>query len=235
MRHSIVSLAGLGLAALLWNLSTPVLCQEARPGTSSREAKLIASLRQRGATLKEKADACLELARVGSKEAIPPLAALLGDEKIAHMARYALEPIPDPAVDAALREALDRLKGRPLVGVIGSIGVRRDAQAVEPLSKLLNDTDPDVAQAAARALGSIGNPAAVTALQSALDGASAAHQRAVCEGLLRCAEALAARGQRDAALAIYERLNQPKIPQPVRDGAARKARILRQEEGLRLP
>jgi HEAT repeat protein len=234
MRLSIVSLAGLGLAALLWDLGTPVLGQEARSGANSREAKLIAVL-QSGATLKDKADACLELARVGGKDAIPPLAALLDDEKIAHMARYALEPIPDPAVDAALREALGRLKGRPLVGVIGSLGVRRDAQAVEPLSKLLNDGDADVAQAAARALGSIGNPAAVTVLQSALDTASPANQRAVCEGLLRCAEALAARGPRDAALAIYDRLNQPKIPQPVRDGAARKAHMLRQAEGLRLP
>ncbi len=62
-----------------------------------------------------------------------PLAALLGDEKLAHMARYGLEPIPDPAVDDALRDALGKLKGRPLVGVIGSIGVRRDTKAVEPL------------------------------------------------------------------------------------------------------
>ena len=124
-----------------------------------------------------------------------PLAALLGDEKLAHMARYALEPIPDPAVDDALRDALGKLKGRPLVGVIGSIGVRRDAKAVEPLARLLKDADADVAQAAARALGSIGTPAAVKALEDALAGTPAANRLAFYEGLFRCAEALSARGQ----------------------------------------
>ena len=233
MIRTIVSLAGVSLAALLWDAGAPARGQEARPAQNSREARLIAVLNS-GATLHDKAAACLELSRVGSKDSVAPLAALLGDEKLAHMARYALEPIPDPAVDAALRDAMGRLKGRPLVGVVGSIGVRRDAQAVEPLSRLLRDPDPDVAQAAARALGSIGGPAAVAALEGALDEASAANQRAFCEGLLRCAEALSARGQRDPALAIYERLNQPKLPQPVRDGAARKARMLRQEEGPRL-
>ena len=69
-----------------------------------REAELIAVL---------KSDAPRKTRRTpaaswrGSAPRIPsaPLAALLGDEKLAHMARYALEPIPDPAVDAALREA----------------------------------------------------------------------------------------------------------------------------------
>ena len=69
---------------------------------------------------------------VGTKEAVPVLAALLADEKLAHMARYALEPIPDPAVDEAFRAALGNLKGRRLVGVICSIGVRRDGQGRAP-------------------------------------------------------------------------------------------------------
>jgi HEAT repeat protein len=234
--RTIVSLAGVGLAALLmqWGAGAPASGQEARPSGNSRETQLIAVLKETDAPLKAKADACLELSRVGSKDSVAPLAALLGDEKLAHMARYALEPIPDPAVDAALRDAMGRLKGRPLVGVIGSLGVRRDAKAVEPLSRLLSDPNPEVAQAAARALGNISNPAAVEALKGALDGASADNQRAICEGLLRCAEALRARGLRDVALTIYDRLNQPRMPQPIRDGAARKARVLRQEAGPRL-
>ncbi len=125
-----------------------------------------------------------ELARIGTKDSVAPLAALLGDEKLAHMARYALEPIPDPAVDDALRDALGKLKGRPLVGVIGSIGVRRDIKAVEPLCKLLKDTDADVAQAAARALGSFGTPAAAKALEDALAGHSSRQSTRVLRGLV---------------------------------------------------
>ncbi len=62
----------------------------------------------------------------------------------------------DPSVDDALRDALGKLKGRLLVGVIGSLGVRRDGRAVEPLSKMLANPDAVVARAAARALGKIG-------------------------------------------------------------------------------
>ena len=90
---------------------------------------------------------------------------------------------------------------------------------------------PTWSQAAARALGSMGTAAAVKALEDALAGAPAANQQAFYEGLFRCAEALSARGQPTAALAIYDRLNQPQAPRQVRDGASRKARFLRQEKG----
>ena len=160
-----------------------------------------------------------------------PLAEMLGDEKVAHLARYALEPIPDPAVDQALVEALGKLEGRPLIGVIGSLGVRRDTDAVGPLSRRLKDQDAGVVQAAARALGSIGNLAAVQSLEDALNEAPAANQAAIAEGLFRCAESMTARDERRAALSVYALLNQPKMPKPVREGAARKARFLSQEAG----
>jgi HEAT repeat protein len=230
MIRPIASRAGLGLAVLLLAGGAVLWAQDAQSPANGPEAKLIAVL-QSGAPQKDKADACLELARIGTRESVQPLAALLGDEKLAHMARYALEPISDPAVDAALRDALGRLKGRLLVGVIGSLGVRRDAKAVEPLTALLKDPDAAVVQAAARALGSLGTAEGVTALTGGLAEAPAALQPAIAEGLFRCAERLSARNQRAEALAIYDRLNQPKLPQPVRDAAARKARFLRQEPG----
>jgi HEAT repeat protein len=154
----------------------------------AQEAQLIAVLKS-DATLQKKAAACRELARVAGKEAVPTLAALLGDEKLSHMARYALEAIPDSSVDDALRDAMAKLKGRPLMGVIGSLGVRRDAKAVDGMARLLADADANVAQAAARALGKIGTPEAAKALDDALAGASVANQLAFCEGLFRCAEA----------------------------------------------
>ena len=146
------------------------------------------------------------------------------------MARYALEPIPDPAVDAALRDAMGKLSGRRLVGVIGSIGVRRDVNAIDLLCKRLKDQDAEVAQAAARALGSLGTAAAGEALLDGLAGASTGNQQAFYEGLFRCAEALSPNVSA-AALAIYDRLNQPQSPPQVRDGASRKAPMLRQEKG----
>jgi HEAT repeat protein len=208
------------------------------PATKEAEAKLIAVLKSE-ASHKEKVDACRQLAVIGTKEAIGALAALLGDEKLSHMARYGLEPIPDPAVDEALRDALGKVKGGPLVGVIGSIGVRRDAKAVGALTKMLNNPDREVARAAARALGSIGNTSAATALQSRLARASAQNSSRreklhVCEGLLRCAEALAADGRRDRAIEIYDQLCELDAPHQVRGGALRGAILARGKDGVAL-
>jgi HEAT repeat protein len=196
------------------------------------EAQWIAVI-QSNESVEKKSEACRELAHLGTKKAVPALAALLGDEKLSHMARYALEPIADPSVDAALREALGTLKGRPRLGAMGSLGVRRDAKAVEALAKLLADADAETAQSAARALGKIGTADAAKALQAALANAPAANRSDLCEGLFRCSEALAAEGQPAAAQSICDHLRGLKdAPQQVRAGAVRGAILVRKKEGI---
>lgn len=201
------------------------------------EAKQIAVL-ESNAAFPEKAAACRALVRTGTAAAVPALARLLDDEQLSHMARYALEPIPDPAVDAALRAALERLTGRPLVGVIGSLGARRDAAAVEALAKRLQQADGEVMQAAARALGQVGTPEAAQALAAALPTVSSDNRPALIEGLLRSAEALQARGgdaDRAQALAIYDSLRAlPQSPHQVRAAVLRGTVLVRQEDGLPL-
>ena len=205
----------------------------AEPTAAEQVKKLVAVLKS-DATQKEKADACRELARIGDKDAVAPLAALLPDEKLSHMARYGLETIPSSSVDKALREAAGKLQGRLLAGVIGSIGVRRDTKAVSLLAKLLHSPDNDVAQAAARSLGSIGNNAARKALLKALPEVSPANQLAFCEGLLRCAEAATAKGNRKQAMEVYDRLRDVAGPQQVATAALRGAILTRKEDGLPL-
>ena len=220
------------IVALLLAYATPMLAQTVAP--KGDEAKLIAVLQSANASRKDKIDACRQLAIIGGKDSIAPLAALLGNEELSHNARYALEPNPDPAVDEALRDALGKLKGGPLVGVIGSIGVRRDAQAVDALAKLLSDSDPLVARAAARAMGKIGTAEAASALQQALPNASAENRLDFCEGLFRCAETLAANGQKQQAIAIYDQLRKLDSPHQVRGGALRGAILARGPEGVSL-
>ena len=214
------------------SLSNIVLA--AVPAASENEGKLIAALKS-NAELKERVDACRMLARVGTKEAVAPLAALLDDPKLAHMARYALEPIPSLSVDKALRDALGKLDGKLRIGVIGSLGVRRDAKAIKPLAGLLTNADPVTARAAARALGSIGTTAAAKAIDDALDRTPKANQLEFCEGLFRCAEALADDGKRKAAIGLYDRLRAIKAaPHQVRTGALRGAVLCRRKEGMPL-
>ena len=199
-----------------------------------RQDALLAVLASDTASREAKAHACRDLAAVATAKAVPALAELLGDEDLSHMARYAMEPIPDPAVDAALRQALSKLTGRCRAGVIASLGVRRDAQAVPALAELLAGDDPDAAHAAARALGSIATGEAGKALMEALPGAAGKKRLPVCEGLLRWAEALLARGRRDEAAAVYDRLRELAEPHQVRTAALRGAVLARGADGLPL-
>lgn len=224
MYHTFVSLAG--VTAVLFAAAPLAMARKAPASPKEEEAKLIAVLTKPDATRKAKADACRELGRVGTRDAVAPLAALLCNEELSHMARYGLEPIPDPAVDAALRDALDKVKGRLEVGIIGSLGVRRDSKAAPALIKRLESSDPEVASAAARALGRIGNPQAVEALEKALAKAPEGGRPAICEGLFRCADVLRTQGQRPAARAIYEHLGNAQVPEYVKAGAKRGEQTL---------
>jgi HEAT repeat protein len=215
------------IIALLFACTLQSFAQTVPP--KSDEGKLIAVIGSDDASHKDKVDACRGLALIGTKKSIAPLAALLGDEKLSHMARYALEPIKDPAVDAAFRDALGTLKGKPLIGVIGSIGVRRDAKAVKLLANILmkHEAGADVPSAAVRALGSIGNAAAAEILQTGLAHVPKDNQLPIAEGLFRCAELLAAEGNQDVAVGIYDQLLEAGGPHQVRAGALRGAILTR--------
>ena len=185
--------------------------------------QLIAVLQSTEASQADKVAACRQLATVGTKDAVPALAALLPDEKLSHMARYALEPIPDPTVDEALRQALGQLRGRPLIGVIASLGVRRDAKAVPALSAMLQDADQGVAQAAAKALGKIGTTGAAQAARAGIGQGAQESRSAMADGCLGCAEALLAAGQPTQAAALYESVSKAQLPAYYRVAAARGA------------
>jgi hypothetical protein len=105
-----------------------------------------------------KAKACQRLAAVGDESAVPAVAALLSAPRLSHYARTALEPMPGPAADRALRDALGSLDDNLLVGVINSIGWRRDAEALPALAALRHGHDANVAAAATSAISRIRRP-----------------------------------------------------------------------------
>ena len=184
------------------------------------EASLIDVLESDAGWL-EKQTACRGLRRVGTVESIPALAALLADEKLSHMARYALEPMPYPEADRALRDALATTTGVPKVGVVISIGARRDPQAVPLLVPLLRDASIDVARAAAGALGRIATPQAANALMDFRSAAPEAVRPALAEGLLTAGQRLAQDGKGELAAPIYQELLASSWPTYVRMGAFR--------------
>lgn len=203
-------------------------------GSKEEEVRQLAALLQSDAAPFEKDVACRRLAVIGTKEAVPALAALLSDEKLSDIARYGLEPIPDPSVDAALRAAMGKLRGRPLIGVITSIGYRRDRKAVPGLIELLGDADQEVGAAAARALGKVGGLRSAKALEGALGSAPAALRPAVADACLWCAQTLLADGKRKQALALYDRVRTSDLPPHILAAATRSAVLERGNAGISL-
>ncbi len=197
-------------------------------------AQLIATL-ESGATLEKKFAACRSLAESGAEQAVPALAELLRDPELAHMARYALEPMPAGKADAALRDALSHVKGELLIGVIDSIGVRRDAAAVGALTPLLRHADAGVAAAAADALGLIATPAAADALTAQLGTGPSARQVLLVDAGLRCAQGLSKHRNADHAVRVYDRLRGMQLPTRQAVAAARGTIVARgADDGLPL-
>jgi HEAT repeat protein len=184
------------------------------------EAELIAIL-EGDAEWLLKQEACRRLRHIGTQASVPALAALLPDETLSHMARFALEAMPYPEVDKALRDALNATDGLPQAGVIISIGVRRDEKAVPLLIPLMKDTHPEVARAAAGALGRIATAEGVAALRAYRAEAPDATRTAVNEGLLAAAQYYTEAGKRQEAAAMYEELMMAEVPVEVRMGAFR--------------
>lgn len=182
----------------------------------------------------EKAVACKKLAIDGSKAAVPELAKLLPDPQLHSWARTALEAIPGPEANEALRSAAEKLEGRLLIGCINTLGIRRDTEAVAALTKRLDDKDADVAAAAALALGRIGNDDATATLRKALASSKGAQKSAVAEGCILCAERLHAGGKAAGAIEIYDEVRKSDVAKPRILEATRGAILARKTDGIPL-
>jgi HEAT repeat protein len=164
---------------------------------------------------------CRTLRVIGTAESVPALAGLLAERDLSHMARYALQAIPAPEAAQALRDAMAALNAELEVGVIGSLGVRRDAESVPALAALLSAADLEVVRAAAYALGTIGAPAAGEALGQLVKKPPKGAEQAATNSCLLCADQLLADGHKAEAKLIYQALMGGKQPKLVRLAAAR--------------
>jgi len=205
----------------------------AAPAPTEKEAKLI-ELISSSAPKGERAVACKKLAIYGTDAAVPALAELLCDADLASWARIGLEPIPGPVADAAFRDEIPKVQGGLLVGVINSIGVRRDPKAVPALAAKLTDADTEVAAAAADALGRIGGKPAEKALKPLLASAPPYVRASVAEGCVRCAEQYLAAGKRSDAVALYDAVRKADVPRGKLLEATRGAILARETSGLDL-
>ncbi len=156
---------------------------------------------------------------LGRDEVVPRLAALLhdADADVRETARRALTNNPSPRAAEALRKELARAADNAWrIACINALGWRHDAASVPALIPLAASPDAGVACAAASALGSVGNEAAVKALAGLRKTAGPAVRSTVLDASLRAAERIAAAGKPDVAATICRELMIPGEPEPVR-------------------
>jgi HEAT repeat protein len=164
---------------------------------------------------------CRRLRVVGTGQSVGALAALVPAQETSHIARYALERIPDEKAAEALRDALSKVGNELKPGMIGSLGVRRDVKSIEAISKLLGDSDIQVARAAAQSLGLIGTSAAARELSQFAKKAPAGMKMPVADACLVCAEQLLADGEKSEAVALYKGLQGDDQPAHIKVAAMR--------------
>lgn len=165
-------------------------------------------LRDKNTTLDCKDFICRQLWVIGTKESVPSLSKLLSDEETSDMARYALERNSAPDAGKALRNAMKKAEGRMLIGLVNSLGERRDTESVDALCKLVfafeNEVDEDDEQkknaiirdnetlslAAISALGKIGGEKAMETLAEARRKGTPKINRAAASAILYATDSL---------------------------------------------
>ena len=195
------------------------------------EAKLIAVLETPAATMPGKQFACQMLRIVGSAQCVPAVGKLLSDAQLSHVARQVFLGMADPAVEESLQKALGQTQGNLRIGIINTIGDRKDRSSLNALAALLRSDDA-TAEAALNAIGKIGGAEAA----GVLEGAEVADplKLAWAQALLRCAPSVAAAGQPARAEKIYRALLEDHAPRPVRPGAFGALVQMQQEQAVPL-
>jgi len=209
--------------------------QEIRDAATARgrlviETKLLKALAAPRATYACKQFVCRMLRRTGSPKCVPAMAKLLADEKLSHMARFALQHLPGEEAGAALRTAMGRLSGDLKIGVITSLGARRDPKAVPDLAKLVAARDADLARAAIAALGDIATAEAARALEGAT--VPVALKTPLADARLRCADRMLADGETAGAAAVYRTMSGGTYPKMIRIAALRGTVLAEKEKAV---
>lgn len=173
------------------------------------------------ATFAGKQFICHKLSLIGSEASVPTLSKLLVDPETSDMARYALERIPGAKVNKALVAALAQTHGKTRIGIINSLGVRKDAMAISTLEQFVNDSDAETATAALAALGNIAQPAAASIFDNAIETKCGQVRVTALASYLKVADNLAVGGRTNDAIEIYKKLDGPDVPAAIRVAAFR--------------
>jgi HEAT repeat protein len=150
---------------------------------------------------------------------VSAVASLLRDPTTVDMACYALRPNPSVEAGRALLDALSDSSDELKSILIHVLVQRNNPKTIPVLAGLVESDDQAVAVAALRGLGHFADLDAARALRGALHSTDNARRAAAAQSLLACAAALAAAGDPDQAVPIYQDLFSEDQPLHVCRGA----------------
>ena len=178
--------------------------------------ELMISFLKSDATFYGKQFVCTQIGIIGTKKSIPILSKMLINESTSEMALLGLEPINDPYVDKTLRKSLTKTKGKYKVGIINSLGVRKDSNSVKTLSKLIFDEDKLVSISSVAALGKIGTDNASQVLGTAYQQAVVPLKWDIADAWLLTAEYT---NSKEQSFSIYQEVYKSSPPVSIKTAA----------------
>jgi hypothetical protein len=146
-----------------------------------------------------------ELQVAGGRGVVARLGEALLDDELCEDAAMALVAIGDGAAEQ-FRKALPKVSGKSKLTVVQNLGVVRDVQSVDALRQALRDDDREVRLAAGWGLANIGEAGSVDLLIEAADAKDGYERIQATKSCLLLAERLAAAGNRNVAVKVYEHL-----------------------------
>jgi HEAT repeat protein len=186
-----------------------------RPNAEAERTELIKLLASKAADASVPQPAKVWIVRqleyFGAGESVPALTTLLGDQdaELKECARRALEKNPDPAAGESLRATLKQGgDANWRIGLIQSLGQRRDTAAVELIGAQLGNKE--TALAAVTALGKIADEKAVLTLWQAYDAGTAG----AADALVMAGNRLLADGDNGGGVHLLARLYSPSFAPP---------------------
>lgn len=200
--------------------------------TTTDESVMLDMIKQPGESddiLKLKMFAYKRIGTHGSKAAIPLLVTKLDIDKEGFYARYALESIPGPEIDAAFCESLKNLK-RPeaVAGVLTSLGVRANPASTATVKEYLKHENAEIRKAAAYAFACCADDAAIDFFcEKSLDVEQADSGFLLAEVLLK-------KGKKEKAVKIYDALAATDIKPYQKESAVYGGILARGNDGIDL-
>jgi len=146
-----------------------------------------------------------ELQVAGGRGVAARLGEALLDDELCEDAAMALVAIGDGAAEQ-FRKALPKVSGKSKLTVVQNLGAVRDVQSVDALKQALGDEDREVRLAAGWGLANIGDAGSVDLLVKAAEAKDGYERIQTTKSCLLLAERLAAGGNRNPAVKVYEHL-----------------------------